>query len=103
VLADPGTADLAAHVDFGALARAAREAGAAVYGPIPQNTLLERLGIKLRAAALARNATPTQAADLQAATERLLHLEQMGTLFKALAITAPPLPVPPGFDEPPAP
>jgi NADH dehydrogenase [ubiquinone] 1 alpha subcomplex assembly factor 7 len=102
VLADPGSADLAAHVDFGALARAAREAGAAVYGPIPQNTLLERLGIKLRAEALARNATPTQAADLQAATERLLHLEQMGTLFKALAIAAPTLPAPPGFDEPPA-
>ena len=103
VLADPGTADLAAHVDFGALARAVREGGATVHGPIPQNTLLERLGIKLRAAALARIATPAQAADLQAATERLLHLEQMGTLFKALAIAAPTLPVPPGFDEPPAP
>jgi NADH dehydrogenase [ubiquinone] 1 alpha subcomplex assembly factor 7 len=102
VLAEPGTADLAAHVDFGALARAAREAGAAVHGPIPQNVLLERLGIKLRAEALARNATPAQAADLQAATERLLHLEQMGTLFKTLAIAAPTLPAPPGFDEPPA-
>ncbi len=102
VLAEPGTADLAAHVDFGALARAAREAGAATHGPIPQNTLLERLGIKRRAAALARNATPAQAADLQAATERLLHLEQMGTLFKALAIAAPTQPAPPGFDEPPA-
>jgi NADH dehydrogenase [ubiquinone] 1 alpha subcomplex assembly factor 7 len=102
VLADPGAADLAAHVDFGALAKAARETGAAVHGPIPQNTLLERLGIKLRATALARNATPAQAADLQAATERLLHLEQMGTLFKALAIAAPTLPAPPGFDEPPA-
>jgi NADH dehydrogenase [ubiquinone] 1 alpha subcomplex assembly factor 7 len=100
LLADPGAADLAAHVDFGALAWAAREAGAAVHGPIPQNTLLERLGIKLRAASLARNATPAQAADLDAATERLLHLEQMGTLFKALAIAAPTLPAPPGFDEP---
>jgi NADH dehydrogenase [ubiquinone] 1 alpha subcomplex assembly factor 7 len=103
VLAEPGSADLAAHVDFGALARAAREVGAMVYGPIPQNTLLERLGIKLRAAALAKYATPAQAADLQAATERLLHLEQMGTLFKALAIAAPTLPAPPGFDEPPTP
>jgi NADH dehydrogenase [ubiquinone] 1 alpha subcomplex assembly factor 7 len=103
VLAEPGSADLAAHVDFGALARAAREAGGAVHGPIPQNTLLERLGIKLRAAALARNATPAQAADLEAATERLLHLEQMGTLFRALAIAAPTLSTPPGFDEPPAP
>jgi len=102
MLSDPGTADLAAHVDFGALARAAREAGAAVHGPIPQNVLLERLGIRLRAAALAHNATPAQAADLQAATERLLHLEQMGTLFKALAIAVPTLPAPPGFDQPPA-
>jgi NADH dehydrogenase [ubiquinone] 1 alpha subcomplex assembly factor 7 len=103
VLSEPGTADLAAHVDFGALARAARETGAATYGPIPQNTLLERLGIKLRAAALERNASPAQAADIRAATERLLHLEQMGTLFKALAITAPTLPTPPGFEQPPAP
>lgn len=102
VLSEPGTADLAAHVDFGALARAAREAGAAVHGPIAQNLLLERLGIKLRAAALERSATPAQATDIRAATERLLHLEQMGTLFKALAIAAPSLPVPPGFDEPPA-
>jgi len=103
VLADPGTADLAAHVDFAALARAAREANAAVYGPIAQNALLERLGIKLRAAALERNATPEQTADIRAATERLLHLEQMGTLFKALAIAAPKLSTPPGFDQPPAP
>jgi len=102
VLSEPGTADLAAHVDFGALARAAREAGATARGPISQNTLLERLGIKHRAAALERNATPDQAADIRAATERLLHLEQMGTLFKALAIAAPTLPALPGFDEPPA-
>jgi NADH dehydrogenase [ubiquinone] 1 alpha subcomplex assembly factor 7 len=98
VLCDPGTADLAAHVDFGALVRAAREVGALSHGPIPQNTLLERLGIHLRAAALRRQAGPKQAADLDAATERLLHLAQMGTLFKAMAITAPTLPIPPGFE-----
>lgn len=99
ILAEPGAADLAAHVDFGAIARAAGEVGAAVYGPIPQNTLLERLGIHARAAALARSATPQQAEDLRTATERLLHLEQMGTLFKVIAIAAPNIPVPPGFDE----
>jgi NADH dehydrogenase [ubiquinone] 1 alpha subcomplex assembly factor 7 len=103
VLVEPGAADLAAHVDFGALGRAARETGATVYGPIAQNTLLKRLGIHHRAAALARNATPAQAADLRAATERLLHLEQMGTLFKAIAIAASTLPPPPGFDETAAP
>jgi len=97
ILADPGFADLAAHVDFGALARAARETGAAVRGPVAQNTLLERLGIHARADVLRRNATPAQAADIGAATERLLHLQQMGTLFKALAIAHPSLPVSPGF------
>jgi NADH dehydrogenase [ubiquinone] 1 alpha subcomplex assembly factor 7 len=99
VLAEPGSADLAADVDFGALARAAREAGAAVYGPIAQNLLLDRLGIHVRAAALACSATPHQAEDISSATERLLHLEQMGTLFKALAIVAPNLSIPPGFGE----
>jgi NADH dehydrogenase [ubiquinone] 1 alpha subcomplex assembly factor 7 len=99
ILSEPGAADLAAHVDFGALARSARDVGAAVYGPIAQNSLLERLGIHHRAAALARHAKPRQAEDVRAATERLLHLEQMGTLFKAMAIAAPDLPVPPAFDE----
>ena len=96
-LADPGSADLSAHVDFGARARAAREAGAAVHGPVPQNLLLERLGIRVRAAALQKHATAAQAQDIDSAMERLLRLEQMGTLFKALAVTAPGLPVPPGF------
>src|SRR3984957_4647590 len=35
-LLDPGEADITAHVDFAAMARSARAAGAAVYGPIDQ-------------------------------------------------------------------
>ena len=38
-LAEPGTADLTAHVDFAALAAAARAAGAAVHGPLPQGAV----------------------------------------------------------------
>ena len=94
---DPGLADLSAHVDFGAIARAAREAGAVVHGPIAQGELLERLGIQTRAEALQRRATPEQSADIAAAMERLLDLQQMGTLFKALAMTAPGLATPAGF------
>jgi SAM-dependent MidA family methyltransferase len=41
----PGTADLTAHVDFSAIAAAAREAGAAVHGPIPQGLFLARIGL----------------------------------------------------------
>ena len=57
-LADPGEADLTAHVNFTALARAAKGAGAAVHGPVPQGQFLTRLGIFERAAILERGATP---------------------------------------------
>jgi SAM-dependent MidA family methyltransferase len=94
----PGEADLTAHVDFEALARAASAAGAAVAGPVPQGVLLERLGIGLRARALAaRLAGPALEAHL-AAHRRLTHPEEMGSLFRAIALHAPGTPPPPGFD-----
>lgn len=96
----PGEADLTAHVDFAALSRAAREQGAAVHGPVPQGRFLASLGLEARAAALLRRADQAQAASIRAAVARLLGADEMGTLFKALAIAAPGLPVPPGFDSP---
>ena len=46
-LATPGEADLTAHVDFAALARAAQAAGAAVHGPVTQgDSSCEQLGIR---------------------------------------------------------
>jgi NADH dehydrogenase [ubiquinone] 1 alpha subcomplex assembly factor 7 len=97
-LAAPGESDLTAHVDFAALARAARAAGAAAYGPIPQGLFLTRIGIAARAAMLLRAATPAQARDIATASARLIDEAQMGTLFKALALVAREAPVPPGFD-----
>lgn len=96
-LADPGEADLTAHVDFAAVAHAARAGGAATHGPITQAALLKHLGIAERTAALAR-ARPDKAEALAAARERLCHPDQMGTLFKALVLAAPNAPVPPGFE-----
>src|SRR5207248_8434040 len=49
LLADPGEQDLTAHVDFEAVAKAAREAGAAVTAVVPQGEWLIRLGIEARA------------------------------------------------------
>jgi SAM-dependent MidA family methyltransferase len=63
-LAEPGDADLTAHVDFRALAEAARRCGARAYGPMTQGDLLRALGIEARAAALARRATPAQGAAI---------------------------------------
>ncbi len=95
-LSDPGHADLTAHVDFAALARAAEEAGAAAYGPVPQGAFLNRLGLAQRTERLAA-ARPDRAAALREAAARLAAPARMGTLFKALCLTHPDAPEPPGF------
>ena len=97
VLADPGEADLTTHVDFTALAEAARIGGARAFGPVAQGDLLRTLGIEQRAATLRRAATPDQAADIDAALARLTAPDTMGNLFKALALTGADDWVPAGF------
>jgi len=92
----PGERDLTAHVDFHALAGAARGAGVRVFGPAPQGVWLEAMGIKLRAASLAK-AAPERAAEIAAARVRLTAPGQMGRLFKAMALVAPGWPEPAGF------
>jgi SAM-dependent MidA family methyltransferase len=103
-LADPGEADLTAHVHFGALARIAAGRGAATHGPTTQGRFLDALGIRTRAAALARDASAAQRAAIEAALARLTGPEAMGDLFKAFAIADPrlgPLPgLPPGDGAP---
>jgi len=95
---DPGTADLTAHVDFAALARTARAAGAAVYGPVPQGKFLASLGLFQRTGILARIQPPAKAGAMIEAAQRLAEPNRMGRLFKAMAICHPGLPTPPGFE-----
>lgn len=97
-LAEPGQADITAHVDFAALATAARAAGAAAHGPLPMGLFLQRLGLMARSAMLARSA-PASAGAILAAAQRLVAPEGMGRLFKALALAHPALPVPAGFED----
>jgi NADH dehydrogenase [ubiquinone] 1 alpha subcomplex assembly factor 7 len=93
----PGEADLTAHVDFGALARAAKAEGAQVHGPIAQREFLVSLGLLERAGKLGAGADRATRDMLRAAVERLAGPDQMGTLFKVMAIT--PLGIlPPPFD-----
>ena len=87
VLRDPGASDLSAHVDFEALTEAALRGGAAVNGPVEQGHLLLALGITQRAERL----------GAQIAMERLILPQQMGTLFKALALVPDGSPAPTGF------
>ena len=100
-LAEPGLADLTAHVDFRALARAFAQGGAAVTAMTDQGVFLERLGITARAQALARSLTgPARGAHI-AAHRRLTHPQEMGRLFKAIACHPPGTPPPPGLDAAP--
>jgi NADH dehydrogenase [ubiquinone] 1 alpha subcomplex assembly factor 7 len=99
VLADPGEVDLTAHVDFAALAHAGTASGAQVGGPLGQGEFLRRLGIEARAARLKAAATPQQQADIDAALTRLTAADQMGELFKVLAIADRSLGALPGFDS----
>ncbi len=95
--ADPGRADLTAHVDFEALGTAARAKGATVLGPVTQNHFLNQLGLAQRAAVLKQGATPGQRREVDLAAHRLTAPDQMGTLFKALAIADPTLTALAGF------
>ncbi|GJE60828.1 class I SAM-dependent methyltransferase [Methylobacterium trifolii] len=94
----PGEADLTAHVDFSALARAARGEGAAVHGPIDQHDFLLALGIGARAERLKARADEAQATAIDAAVARLTDPGPtgMGGLFKVMAVSDPDLgPLPP--------
>jgi NADH dehydrogenase [ubiquinone] 1 alpha subcomplex assembly factor 7 len=93
---EPGSRDLTAHVDFESLARAAAGEGVRVAGPREQGEWLMAMGIDLRAEALARSA-PERGAEIEAARERLVAPEQMGALFKVLALVSPGWPEPAGL------
>ena len=82
VLRDPGECDLTAHVDFGALARAALEIGVKVEGPVGQGEFLTGLGIQYRA----RTLIEAGDANAEAALHRLTNAEEMGELFKVLVL-----------------
>ena len=87
---EPGERDLTAHVDFATLGLVGHASGAIASGPIDQGDLLRALGIDARAAALAQK-------DPRVLADRDRLVEDMGTLFKALAIRHPDWPQPAGF------
>lgn len=90
-LKNAGLADVTAHVDFQALARAAEDVGARAHGPVEQGAFLNRLGIETRAQALSKNASEDGAKAIAAALKRLTgpSPEGMGSLFKVLGVSHP--------------
>jgi NADH dehydrogenase [ubiquinone] 1 alpha subcomplex assembly factor 7 len=101
-LANPGDADLTAHVDFDALSRTAKAAGLSVHGPVEQGPFLRNLGLQVRAEMLMQKAVDDgQRLRIKDEERRLTDNARtgMGKLFKAIAFTAPGQPAPPAFDD----
>jgi SAM-dependent MidA family methyltransferase len=94
--AAPGEADLTAHVDFTALANAARRGGVAVTPTVAQGQWLRAIGIAARAATLGA-AAPARAGELDLAVARLTAPAAMGELFRVMALSAPGWPEPEGL------
>jgi NADH dehydrogenase [ubiquinone] 1 alpha subcomplex assembly factor 7 len=95
-LANPGEADLTAHVDFAALVRAAPRLAPSRL--TPQGVFLERLGITQRAQTLATRLSGDALEAHIAAHRRLTHEREMGTLFKVLALVPEGAPMLPGLE-----
>jgi NADH dehydrogenase [ubiquinone] 1 alpha subcomplex assembly factor 7 len=100
-LKSSGQADVTAHVDFEALARAAEDIGARVHGPVTQGAFLRRLGIETRAETLMAKASREVSVDISAALKRLVGGGRggMGSMFKVLAVSEPHLVTLAGFEE----
>ncbi|MBB3655202.1 SAM-dependent MidA family methyltransferase [Rhizobium sp. BK650] len=92
-LAHPGEADLTSHVDFQQLAETAASADVHINGALHQGDFLTGLGILERAAALGRGREPRTQQIIQGAVDRLAGAGEgrMGELFKALAVSYPPV------------
>jgi len=94
-LANPGQADLTAHVDFEALALAC----SCAYSRLaPQGVFLERLGITDRAQKLAQGLTGAPLQSHIAAHRRLTHPAEMGNLFKVMGLYPTGQAPPPGTE-----
>ena len=98
-LAMPGRTDLTAHVDFAALGKAVTAAGARTHGPVEQGVWLKRIGIETRARTLQGPVAEDKRARIAADLTRLVGTgaADMGSLFKAMAISAPHITHLPGF------
>ena len=83
-----GDADLTAHVDFAALAQAAQIVGINVHEAIPQGAFLMRLGAGERTTNLCAASAPEQQKSMISGLKRLADPQEMGELFKVMAITS---------------
>ena len=94
ITAHVGEADITSHVDFENLARGFVKGGAQLAGLLNQGEFLQHMGLQQRTEMLTRHAEATTKSNLLSAASRLAHPDQMGHLFKVMAITGAGIPTP---------
>lgn len=97
VLAEPGEADLTAHVDFAGIAASAQSHGLVAH-TATQGDFLLGMGLLERAGALGAGFDDAGRERVRSEVERLAGEDQMGRLFKVLAIVPRGVAVP-GFSS----
>lgn len=85
-LSGPGLADLTAHVDFGALRNISIQSGVCASQVLTQGEFLQSMGLAERAGAIGAEKSRQRQSEIRSQAERLCMPEQMGNLFKVLAI-----------------
>ncbi|MAB00600.1 MAG: methyltransferase [Stappia sp.] len=98
VLDEPGRADLTAHVNFEALARAFMRGGAPARPLMTQGDFLLGLGLLERAGRLGAGKPARIQEQIRNDVERLAAPAEMGELFKVLAVAPQGLALPPFND-----
>lgn len=97
-LAEPGLADLTAHVNFSLLAHIAETARLTAAPISAQGLFLEALGLSLRSQQLIQ-LSPEREADIERERHRLAAPQEMGSLFKVLAVAHADMPPLAGFSS----
>ena len=95
-LSHVGKSDLTCHVNFGQFKEISLSKGLKVEGPLSQGCFLKNMGLDVRKEIL-KDQNPSYKTSLELAAMRLTHPQQMGTIFKAMAIFSPSILPPIGF------
>jgi len=95
----PGKVDITSHVDFQQLAKSFEAGGAKAHSLRTQGQFLIAMGLREREAILKKKAPARTRINLGKQADRLVHEEQMGVLFKVLAVTDKSLGTPHPFGD----
>jgi len=98
-LSFPGESDITSHVNFSHIIYLAKKYNLNHFGPVPQRDFFIRMGAKLRLQSLKNSLKKNNDKEiLENDLNRIIGKEEMGTLFKVIALSEKTKLIPEGFD-----